>query len=188
MATIIIVGFLISLVAGLQVVEADPVLVSKYPVTVAIILPKDNLTFANSTFSINFSLGDVAYDKIILNSLIPFTVSVKVDDNYASRKEVYFSISGSSSQEFSIDVANIAEGKHSLHVLAVYSEQSDSFGRHWVELSGLSETINFSVGTIEPAETSTPSPSFPEFPVYVTLPLLAATAIFIACTKRRRKK
>ena len=69
--------FLISVVAGMQVVEADPVLVSKFPVAVTIILPKDNATFVNGTFSINFSLGDVAYDKIILHSSIPFTVSVK---------------------------------------------------------------------------------------------------------------
>ena len=113
---------------------------------------------------------------------------------------MYFSVSGSSSQEFSIDVANVAEGKHSLHVLAVYAEQSDSFGRNWVELSGLSETINFSVGTMEPAETPalpssttptsslTPSPSIPEFPVYSALPIIVAAAIFFACTRRRRNK
>ncbi len=126
-------------------IKANPIDVRTYSATIAIISPKNNTTFTIDSFSIIFSLTDVAYDKIQPKSSIPFTVSIRIDDWSAIQKTIYFSIA-EPSQQFFIDLTNLTEGNHNLCVFAVYSEASDT-GSYWISLSGESEKISFSIET-----------------------------------------
>ncbi len=139
-------------------VKANPTFVEKYPITVSLISPADNASFLAGSFSINFSLDDVAYDKIAYRSHIPIGILVKVDDNEVNRTEVWFR-SSIHMQDYSLDIANITEGKHSLQVLAHFAEQTDNIGRHFVELSGSSQIVTFFVEPLEPILTPLSTPS-----------------------------
>jgi hypothetical protein len=126
-----------------------------------------NISVTNQTFNSN---------------VIPLTFNVNTDTSwmaYSLDDKTNITISGNTT------LANVTEGSHSIVVYA-----NDTTGNMVT-----SQTAYFTVNpSPSPSPTSTsspaaiPSPTIPEFPTYATLPLLAAAATFIACTKRRKNK
>jgi len=167
LTVIAIFMLLATLVAGLQAVKANPTFVNKHPITVAINSPQNNTYLQSSSLHLNFSIADVAYDKIAYRTTVPLTISAKLDENNpVIITDVYYSTSRTDlPQTYSISITNLTEGTHSLKVTAVYAEQTDTIGRQWVELSGTSDALTFTT------LYSTPTPATPT-PTTLSTPII----------------
>ncbi|NLE06072.1 MAG: hypothetical protein GX638_14900, partial [Crenarchaeota archaeon] len=75
-------------------VNANPAFVDKYPITVTITSPEENAYFLIGSFSVNFTLDNVAVDKIAYRFSTPITIKVKIDESIVSEKEVIYHSSG----------------------------------------------------------------------------------------------
>jgi hypothetical protein len=152
-----IILLIIFLMTVMLFVRADPVFINKYPVTVTLVSPKNNTTFPNGSIRIDFSIADVPREQITYHPSIIFAAWAMVDENHTKRADVHFDLSRPfTPQTYSMELTNLTKGTHSLQVLAGYSE-SDSIGRHFTELAGSSETIEFLIQETNQKTESIPS-------------------------------
>lgn len=120
------------------IANANPTFVNRYPVTVAVASPKENASLPTGPVVISFSLRDVPFFQTSCRTHVPFGVAVYVDDKYNTGKRVqYYPVHASN--DYSIILENLTEGKHSIRITVGYGEQTDAVGRNWIELSGSSE-------------------------------------------------